>query len=456
MLHFKFLNLTFIINQFTKGHERSVKAKRNILYSFLIKGFSIGISLLLVPLTIHYLNPTRYGIWLTLSSIIGWFGFFDIGFGNGLRNKFAEAIAKGEHQLARTYVSTTYGILSIIIGTILVIFLCLNPFLSWSKILNAPPEMTSELGILALIVFVFFCIQFVLQLITTILTAKQEPAKASFFNLLGNILSLIIIFILTKTTKGNLIYLGTALGLTPVIVLAASNIWYYRTKYRIYAPSLKYVKFSLAKDLMTLGLKFFIIQIASVAIYQTSNIIIAHLFGPAQVTPYNIAYKYFGMIYMGFAIIIVPFWSAFTEAWVKKDLSWIKNTVKRLMQLWGLVGIVILVMLIFSNSIYKLWVGKEIKVSLSISIVMAAYVLINSWNAIFSHFLNGVGKIKIQLYSAAFAALANIPLGIFLGKHLGIYGVILATAILASASSIWSPIQYFKLINNTATGIWNK
>ena len=36
---------------------------------------------------------------LTLSSIIGWFAFFDIGFGNGLRNKFAEAIAKGDHQL---------------------------------------------------------------------------------------------------------------------------------------------------------------------------------------------------------------------------------------------------------------------------------------------------------------------------------------------------------------------
>ena len=129
---------------------------------------------------------------------------------------------------------------------------------------------------------------------------------------------------------------------------------------------------------------------------------------------------------------------------------------KRLMQLWCLVGIVALIMLIFSKPVYRLWVGDEIKVQVSISIVMAGYVLLNAWNAIFSHFLNGVGKIKLQLYSAAFAALANIPLGIFLGKHLGIYGVVLATTILASVSSIWSPLQYYKLINNKAKGIWNK
>jgi len=100
-------------NSINKGHQRSVKAKKNILASFIIRGCNIAISLVLVPLTIHYVNPTQYGIWLTLSSIIGWFGFFDIGFGNGLRNKFAEAIAKGEHELARIYLSTTYAILSI-------------------------------------------------------------------------------------------------------------------------------------------------------------------------------------------------------------------------------------------------------------------------------------------------------------------------------------------------------
>lgn len=448
--------ISFFTNSLSRGHERSIKAKKNILLSIIIKGLSILISLLLVPLTIHYINPTRYGIWLTLSSIIGWFGFFDIGFGNGMRNKFAEAIAKGEHELARIYVSTTYGIISIIIGSVLIIFLCINPFLNWSRILNTPADMAGELSILALIVFVFFCIQFVLQLITTVLTANQEPAKASIFNFLGSLFSLVIIFILTRTTNGNLIYLGTTLSLAPVLVLIASSIWYYKTGYKRYAPSIKYVKFGLARDLMTLGLKFFIIQIASVTIYQTSNIIIAQLFGPIQVTPFNIAFKYFSIISMGFGIVMTPFWSAFTEAWTKKDIPWIKNTVKRLMQLWGLISIVTLLMLFSANFVYRFWVGKELEVPISISIVMAISVVLNSWCGIFSHFLNGVGKIKLQLYFGGLSALLNIPLSIFLGKNLGIYGVLLSTSILAAISAIWSPIQYVKLINNKATGIWNK
>ena len=92
---------TLFSNFVNKGHERSIKAKKNILASFIIKGLSIAISLVLVPLTINYINPSRYGIWLTISSIVAWFSFFDIGLTQGLRNKFAEAKAKGEDNLAQ-------------------------------------------------------------------------------------------------------------------------------------------------------------------------------------------------------------------------------------------------------------------------------------------------------------------------------------------------------------------
>ena len=444
------------IDFFTKGHERSVNAKKNILNSIIIKGLSIVISLFGVPLTIHYINPTQYGVWITLSSIIAWFGFFDIGFGNGLRNKLAESMASGKNELARIYVSTTYAILGIIIGIVLILFFIVNPFLDWSKILNTPPKMAGELSVLALIVFVFFCIQFVLQLITTILNADQQSAKASFFGFLGSLLSIIIVFILTKTTSGNLLYLGFVFGATPVLVFLASSIWFYSREYRKYAPALKFVKFKFARDLMTLGLKFFLIQIAVVILYQTSNVIIAQLFGPAQVTTYNIAYKYFSIIPMGFGIILMPFWSAYTEAWVKQDIKWIQNSIKKLVSIWLVISISAIIMLFFSNFIYKIWVGKEIIVPISISAVIALYVVLNAWCGIFSLFLNGVGKIRLQLYSALFGAIINIPLAIFLGKHIGVAGVVLSTCLLALTSAVWSPIQYYKIINNNAKGIWNK
>ena len=445
-----------VLNFFTQGNQRSIEAKKNIAGTVVIKGVSIVISLLMVPITIHYVNSTQYGIWLTLSSIIGWFSFFDIGFGNGLRNKFAESIAKGEHEKARIYVSTTYAILTIIVGIILILFLGINPFLNWSNILNTTPEMAGELSLLALIVFVFFCMQFVLQLITTVITANQQPAKASLLYFLGSLLSLTIIFILTKTTSGSLIYLGLVYGSAPVVVLIASSIWLYTHKYKAYAPSLKFVKFRFAYDLMSLGLKFFLIQIAAVIFYQTSNIIIAQLFGPAQVTPYNIAFKYFSVIPMFFGIVLTPFWSAFTEAWSNNDLHWIRSIMKRLMQLWTLLVAIALIMFLFSGFIYRIWVGKEIVVPISLSAVIAIYVVLNAWNGIFSNFLNGVGKIKLQLYLALFGSVLNIPLAIFLGKELGIYGIILSTTLISLMTAVTTPIQYNKIINGKAQGIWAK
>lgn len=448
--------LSFVGSVLNKGHQRTVKARKNILASFVIRGCNIAISLVLVPLTIHYVNADQYGIWLTLSSIIAWLSFFDVGFGNGLKNKFAEAIAIGDFKLARIYLSTTYAILAIIMAAVLILFNVINPFLNWAVILNAPRNMASELNILALLVFSFFCIQFVLQLITTIITANQQPAKASFFNLLGSIISLSVIFILTKTTSGNLIYLGLALGLAPIIVLTASSIWFYSREYKQYAPSLKFVHFSYARNLMSLGVKFFFIQIAAIILYETSNLIIAQLFGPANVTSYNVAYKYFGVIPMVMGIIMTPFWSAFTEAWVKKDLDWIQGTVSKLRKIWLALTLVSMIMLLLASWVYHLWVGDEVVISFAVSASIAAYVVINGWNSIYSQFLNGVGKVKLQLYLAIGGSLVNIPLAIFLGKTLGIYGVVLSTTIISIASAIITPLQYKKIISNQASGIWNK
>ena len=235
------LTFNYIKEFFTSGHERTLRAKKNIVASILIKGLNIGIGLILVPLTINYLNPTKYGIWITLSSVISWFSFFDIGLGHGLRNRFAEALAIEDYKLAKTYVSTTYVVLTVIIGLVLVLFYLINPFLHWAAILNAGnnPALQKELSILALVVFSSFCLSFIFRLITTILTADQQPAKASFFNLISNVLSFVFIIVLINRTNGSLLYIGTIFSCTPIIILFISSFWFFNGKYKAFKPSLR-------------------------------------------------------------------------------------------------------------------------------------------------------------------------------------------------------------------------
>lgn len=437
-------------------HERSINANRNIIALFLIKGCSIAISLLIIPLTLHYVSSIKYGIWLTLSSIIAWFGFFDIGFGNGLRNKFTEALANGEKKLARIYVSTTYAILTLIILLIVILFLIINPFLNWAKILNTESGMASELSTLAVIVFIFFCIQFVLQLITIVITSDQKPAKTALINLIGNFLSLIIIFILTKTTKGSLLYLGASLSFTPILVLLSASFWYYKREYKEFTPALKYVDFSYAKNLMSLGIKFFFISICAVIIFQTNNIIIAQLLGPQEVTSYNIANRYFGIILTLFSILMTPFWTAFTEAHSKSDYLWIRKTITKLQVIWLITIILTGIMLLFANFIYSFWIGKDVTIPFKLSLFAAVYVLLYNWQMIYLHFLNGLGKIQIQLFCLLFMSILNVPLALFLGKRFGIIGIMLSSILLFLFLGIILFVQYRKIINNKAFGIWAK
>ncbi|MGD8778961.1 MAG: oligosaccharide flippase family protein [Ignavibacteria bacterium] len=445
-------------NFFSKGHERTIRAKKNIFASFIIKGLNIAIGLILVPLTIDYLDTTKYGIWITLSSIITWFRFFNIGLGNGLRNRFAESLAKGEHELARVYVSTTYFILVLIFTCVIVLFLFINQYLNWDKILNVENGFgfKQELNLLVIVVFVFFCLNMVANLITTILSADQKPAMVSFFSLIGNIIVLCTIFILTKISKGSLFYLGTVMSSIPVVVLVAANFWFFRKEYKAYKPSINFIDISKASDLFNLGFKFFIIQISAILLYQTNNIIISHLFGPAEVTPYNIVFKYFNILMMFFSIIVSPFWSAFTEAWVKNEIEWIKLMILRLFKIWGLVFSVGIIMLIASPWVYRIWIGNNISISFSLSAFVGIWIIVNTWNGIFSQFLNGVGKIKVQLVVGISSALLNVPLAFWGGKIWGINGVIVANILLVLLGAFIYPIQYFKLINSSVQGVWNK
>jgi len=446
-----------ILLYLNSGDARSSKTKKNIIASFVIRILNIIIGIVFVPLLINYLDPAKYGVWITMSSMIAWFGFFNIGLGNGLRNRLAEAFAIKDYALAKSYISTTFAILSLIFGALILIFALINPLLSWSSLLNTGeliPE--SELSNLALIIFFFFALRFVFQVITSLLMADQRPAFASAFDLVSKILILIAIMLLRYYSVQSLQVFGSVSAGFPVLVLIVMTIWLFGNKYKHIRPSFASIDFKKANGLLSLGFRFFFIQISGMLLYQTNNIIISHLFGPELVTPYNIAYKYFSVLLMLFTIVLTPFWSAFTEAWAKNDIAWIRKKMNRLKKLWFLLLGTSIIMLILSSWIYKIWIGSDVIVPFGMSALVCGWILIKSWNGLYSHLFNGIGKIKIQMLLALVLALLNIPLAILLGKYLGIMGVLAANIIVSLPSVVIYPIQAKKIFDGTASGIWNK
>lgn len=450
-------NLIRTIKSFFQGHERTVKAKKNIVASVFIKGLSMIVGFLIIRITYDYLDQTVYGIWLTLTSFLAWFSFFEIGLGSGLRNKLAEALAVKDYDLGKAYVSTTYAILTIIVSVLALVFFIGNTYIDWTIVLNTEKELAEDLSYLALIVFGFFFLRFVFQLISVVLSADQRPAIANAFGPIGNFIVLILIYILTLTTEGSLIYLGWVLSALPFLVLFIATIYFFKNDYKHIAPSIKFVKFKYAKDLLSLGVKFFAIQIAGLIIYQSSAIIIAQYFGPAEVTVYNTAYKYFSILTMGFTIIVTPFWSAYTEAWVKQEIQWIKNIVSKLLKIWILASLGGIVMLFFANEFYAI-ITPGLEVPFNLSLALLIYFVTYTFGGIFNMFINGVGKIKLQLILSGVSAVVFIGVSILLIEvfNLGIVSLVIASIIANIEGFLIAPIQYNKIINKRAHGIWNK
>jgi len=442
----------------TEGNKRSVEAKKNVIGSMLIKVMSIAISLVMVPMTIHYINPTQYGIWLTMSSMVAWISFFDIGFTQGLRNRFAEAKAKGNRELAKTYVSTAYFFIGIIFITIWVILLLANQFIDWGRLLNINEKAAHEVSVLAYIIFSYFCFQFVFKIITTILIADQKPAKAVMLDLFGQFLSLIAIYILTKLTSGSLIYLALALGVAPTLVIIGANLYFFKTKYKDYAPSLRFVKKKYAKDIMALGFKFFILQIAAIVQYQTILFLIAHYFDPLQVTSYNIAYKYFGILQMGFMILVTPLWSGVTDAYNSGDIEWIRNAVTK--YLYILIPFILTgaAMLAISKPIYDLWLGENVViVPFTISLLCYVFISTTLFAYIFVFVINGIGALQIQFYSSIITSITFVALSMILIKHFhfGVESILISSIVSNLFGIIIAPIQYYQIIiKRKQAGIW--
>lgn len=420
-----------------------------------MRAANIIASLLVVSLTIHYLDNTRYGIWLTLSSIINWVTFFDMGFSHGFRNRFAEAKALGQVHKARQYVSTTYAVLTLIASTLIAISLLINyTFLDWTSLLHISHMYKEELCLVFAIVISFTCIGMITNILSSLLAADQKAGYASAVQAGGQYLSLLIIYLLSRTTEGSITLLAiTYSGAPCVFTLLVTFILFRFSRYKQYSPSLSHIRFDLTKGIIGIGSKFFIIQLSMLAVFQIVNIVISRELGPEAVTQYNIANKYFNIILMTMTIIVTPFWSAFTDAYTKNDYSWMRSVHRKLMLLLVASSVLYAIILVASPFVYDIWIGSDVAIPFTVSLSMAFFVFCQTYSTINSYIINGIGALKIQTLVYVFFALTSWICFSYVCKF-GLESLIIYIGFIYFIIALFEHIQLNKIFNNKAKGIW--
>lgn len=437
-------------------NSRNKMLRNNILFSGFLKIVGLLTSLVIVPITINYLNNEVYGIWMTITSILYWITTFDIGLGNGMRNYLAEALATNDTKLGKKYISTTMLLLSLIALSMAIVLLYPLITINFNSFFNTNAIAGNELRMAVVIAVGFTLMNFVLKNIGMIFVAMQKYAINDLLSISGNVITLILIYILTKVTTGNLVLVVLAYTMTSCVafLLAAIPLFW---KHPELKPSLRFFDKSLGKKIVGKGFGFFVIQISScLVIFGAANFFITQSCGPAAVTTYNIAYKFFNLLVIAYTIILAPMWNAYTDAYVKGDMQWIKATFNKALKFWVLSICGGLGMLLICNLFYKLWIGNMVNVPLSVSASTLVYVCFFNLNNCATYLINGLNKIFVQIIISLAVTTLYIITVLAFGRKLGVEGIVLSMAASYAVMSVVHLYQCRKLINGKADGIWNK
>ena len=444
-----------IVN-FFRGDKRMSLIKKNIASALLIKGWSCLIQFLVVPLSLNCLTKYEYGIWLTINSLLLGIDAIDVGLGNGLRNRLAQMMANGDKESARKQVSTTFFLLIIIIVPVVLLFVLFIDLFDCYTLFNVDKCMIPNYELILKSSVVIMGGTFIFKFIGNMYMGLQLSAINNLLVVIGQTLSFIALTVIYILGIKDLLSVVLVYTLSPLFVyIAAYPITFYG-RYSFLRPSFNTFDSNSIWIILSLSLKFFVIQITGLLLFMSSNVILSVVLSPSEVTLYQVSYRYYSLQYVLFSIVALPFWSATTDAYSKGDWKWIKDAMRKIKKLLISCAILAIVMLACSDFFFNLWVGDKVVVPLALSLLMVIYCFLLVVSNIYSIFLFVIGKIYLMVISSILSVLVFIPLQYISCMYYGIYGLVTTLIVVTIATIAVNYLQYDKLSNNKASGLWNK
>ena len=425
---------------------RSAERYRRIAWSTLLsvvaRLVAIAISFVTVPLVVGYLGAERYGMWLTLSSLVAILSPLDLGIGNGLMQVVSDASGRDDRDAARRAVSTALVLLTAIAFGIAAVALVANPVISWARVFNVTSSQAlAEAGPAALVLITIFAIGLPLSIAGVIQSASQSGFVTSLWSIAGSVGSLAALLAAIQARAG-LPLLIMALAGAGLVAALLNGILLFGWQRPWLTPRLRDFRARVAGPLLRVGVLFVILQLAGAAAYQIDNLVIAQIMGAQAVQQYAIPLRLFSVAPTLLSFALLPLWPAYREALSRGDAEWVGKTLRRSIRLALLINVPAALLLVITGPfILNMWVGSAVSPTSLLLIGLGIWIVMNSFNGPLAMLLNGANVIAFQAVCAILMAAANVALSVFLVAHIGVsgavYGSIIAQAVFILLPSAW-------------------
>ncbi|MGD0831110.1 MAG: MATE family efflux transporter [Terracidiphilus sp.] len=389
--------------------------------------FSLLIS---IPLTIHYLGAERYGMWMTIASLVAMLSSADFGIGYGLLNMVSDSYGREDWDAARRCISSGFFSLLVVASTIICAALLVYPHILWQKWFNVTsPIAVQESGPTLLVLVSCVALSIPVSVTLRVQSGLQRGYIANFWVTVGQVLGLIGVIIGVRIRIG-LPWLVLAVAGAPAIAAVFNTAYTFMVISPELRPRLSFVEFDTTKRLLGLGLLFFAFQLAQIVGFQSDNLVLSHILGASKVPVYAVTSRMFSVVTILMSFVIAPLWPAYGEALARGDISWLKHTLQRSIVLVLAICIPTNILLILSGKwLLRVWVGQQISPSWSLLLGIGLSQTLMAIVTPLSVFLNGLNVLSKQAIFAALMAVTNICASVYLTRRIGVSGVIYGSVI---------------------------
>ncbi len=366
-----------------------------------------------MPLTVHYLGPERYGVWLTISSLLIWMAMTDFGLaGNALINVLSEANGKDDRLEAQRYTSSAIWALTVIAAILAVVVITSFRFIPWSSIFKVTTMSSHELAVTCALALAFFIVGLPLSVQYSIYTAYQDGFLSNIWGIASNVCSLVALVIVTRF-HGGLPQLVMALFGTRTFLGFLNLCYMFFKHYRWLMPVPSAVHWYCVRRLFQLGMKYVVTQLGALGIYQSQPMIITQILGPSAVIIFVIAQKVItlplDLVYM----VTAPFVPRFGEAKARHDWKWIKRAYRNATLASVVVGLpAMLLISVIAKPLIRVWAGPEAVPDTALIFWLSAYNLFGLAIMVTGQLLIGLERVNALAVSLSCALWSRLVLAL--------------------------------------------
>ncbi|HJH42956.1 hypothetical protein B5F41_11575 [Gordonibacter sp. An232A] len=369
--------------------------------TFAIKGLALVVSFLTMPAYMRFFgDQVALGVWLTIVSAASWTLTFDLGIGNGLRNKLVEALVFKDAERCSRLISSAYFATALISLALLFGGIFLASAFDWNAILGVDEGVISEPILVRAIqiLIIGLAAQLFLKTVSSILYSLQKPATNNAIALVTSILVLIWVLVApVGSAENNILTVALAYSVLSNIPLLVCTCVVFLGPLRRERPRLSCVSLRVVREIIGFGAAFLWAQLMFMLLVGANEFIISNLFGPLYVVEYQIYYKIFGLVASICSLALTPLWSQITKAQYEKDFEWVARTY-RMLHKGVLVAFAIeVVIAIFSQQIIDIWIGADqLFVEPFAAGVFIVYGTFYVWQSVESTLACGMGRLRVQ------------------------------------------------------------